>query len=634
MKRFLLAIAALLSFTSAIRADEWNDNKFSMFIHFGVYSKLGGVWNGEPVRRGYSEQIQSHGGIQSDLYAAVAESFDPVAFDADSIVALAGRAGMRSIVLTSKHHDGFCMFNTATTDYNSVKMTPSGRDFVGELADACHRGGMNFGLYFSLIDWHCPYGQPISSHNADPVIPEHHQFNLAQVKELLTSYGTISELWFDMGSLTPEQSKELYDLVHEYQPGCMVSGRLGNDMYDFAVMPDNRYPDSTLQTPWQTCASMFNATWGYRSWQERGSAVEKADQKLRSLIQVVAHGGNYLLNIGPDDTGAVVPFERNVLENMGAWLSKNGDVIYGASASPYREDFSWGSVTCKGKELNLILCGECPEDGVISIMDPDDYRKRLKFAVTPADYATPADFKVIRHSCAKEIEPVAPAYVKLKKGIVLAERNSVRDFSYSCFDYYSNLRSTIAYNWYVEGALPKSLAVAYSQSEAGRTVLLDVDGREIAVELAGGAEIAPCRCMSAGLDTTLAVSPIRTYPFEVTVDAPVEGDYEFDLGYGTSIELCINGRDVTRHLGRYGVADNMEKIVLHLQAGENVIGLKAFNRSAKKIHVCLVPCQDPMYELTIPAGPSAGKLHKLTLKAFEPSSVHQDCMLHNLRLRL
>ena len=243
MRKILAAIvyfAVLLSVSDLYASDHqsferWQDDKFSMFIHFGLYSHLGGVWEGEPVRQGYSEQIQSFAGIFGDWYAETASEFNPVNFDARAIASLAKAAGMRSIVFTSKHHDGFCMFDTETTDYDSVEATPSGRDYVKEISDACKEAGIRFGLYFSLIDWHYPHAYPISSHNADFITPQHHELNKAQVRELLTNYGSVSELWFDMGSLTPEQSGELYELVKELQPDCLVSGRLGNDMYDFYV---------------------------------------------------------------------------------------------------------------------------------------------------------------------------------------------------------------------------------------------------------------------------------------------------------------------------------------------------------------------------------------------------------------
>ena len=259
--------------------EKWHQNKYSMFIHFGLYSELGGVWEGNPVTRGYSEQIQSFAGIFSDWYGDTALRFNPTLFDADAIVSLAKEAGMRSIIITTKHHDGFCMFRTATTDYNSYDATPGKRDFIKEMAEACKRGGINFGIYFSLIDWHFPQAYPISSHNCDFITPQHHEFTKAQVTELLTNYGPISELWFDMGSNTPEQSKELYQLVHRLQPDCMVSGRLGNDQYDFSVMADNTYPEGSLQTAWQTAASMFDETWSYRSWQKRGGRSHQSDGK-------------------------------------------------------------------------------------------------------------------------------------------------------------------------------------------------------------------------------------------------------------------------------------------------------------------------------------------------------------------
>ena len=623
-----MALALLCVWTGA---SDWYGNKYSMFIHFGVYSSLGGVWKGKPVEYGYSEQIQACAGIYADQYADVAEAFNPTGFNADDLVALAKAAGMRSIVITSKHHDGFCMWGTGTTDYNSVDMSASGRDFIKEMSEACAKGGINLGLYFSLIDWHLPYGYPMTTHNSDPILPQHHEYNKAQVRELLTGYGSISELWFDMGSLTPEQSRELYELVHTLQPECMVSGRLGNDMYDFSVMGDNRYPDATLQIPWQTASSMFNETWGYRSWQKRCRVEEKASQKLRSLLGVVAHGGNFLLNIGPDDKGEVVPFERNVLLTMGRWLSANADVVYDTECSPFREDFGWGVVTRKGDMLNLILSGKCPEDGVISVPDPDADGRRLTFKVTPDDYADPCDIKVIRHRCRRDIEPARPA--GLPSGTsVLSERNAVRDCSYSCSDYYTNFMSTIAMNWYTGDRLDKDADIIFTSGETGRKIRLEIDGKQTDLVLEG-TSIPSQTIRFAPADSSFKSHILRKYSLTRTVSAPEEGDYLFEVGAGNAIMVLVNGRQVIRHLNGYRVPYTAEQVLLHLDKGDNEITVTCINRHEKNVRITLAPCTAPLYRMTIPVS-AKGRSHHIRLTAEDRTSMHQDCRLQNLRIVL
>ena len=200
LKSILLLVSLFLSSITFAQHDpkalkDWQDQKYSMFIHFGVYSVLGGVWDGKPATRNVSEQIQAHAGIYTDEYAAVAKRFNPENWNPDSIVNLAKKAGMRSIVITSKHHDGFCMFKTSTTDFNIVEASPYKRDIIKELSEACKRGGLKFGLYFSLIDWHYPQASPISSSNSDYITPEHVAYNKKQITELLSNYGAISELW-------------------------------------------------------------------------------------------------------------------------------------------------------------------------------------------------------------------------------------------------------------------------------------------------------------------------------------------------------------------------------------------------------------------------------------------------------
>lgn len=690
MKRILAAIISLAFPILAVASSplgsdsfrRWQDDKFSMFIHFGLYSYYGGVWDGKPVTSGYSEQIQSHAGIFSDWYSSAAQDFDPVEFDADGIASLAVSAGMRSIVFTSKHHDGFCMFDTATTGYDSVDMTPSGRDYVRELSDACRKAGLRFGLYFSLIDWNYPHAYPISSHNADFITDEHHQFNMEQIRELLTGYGDISELWFDMGSLTPCQSRELYELVHELQPGCMVSGRLGNDMYDFAVMPDNFYPDAALQAPWQCAASMFNETWSWRSWQERGKVEDKAAEKLRSLINVVAHGGNYLLNIGPADDGSVVPFEKDVLISIGKWLEKEGDAIYGVEASPFRDEFEWGAVTMKDNALNLILSGSFPASGVASL---PSMGTRVKKVLTPgADvsvrkgninvaldenmYSDPLDIRVIRLELDRDLSEMHH-YGQVSSDAILTTADAMCDHSYSCFDYYSNYKSTVAYSWALDVSKSKSLTLCYSDAEKGSRISLEVNGveREVVLDsevdaslpvaecsvgparysrMRGGVFNGPSSWKAYSSQELEAMAPIEADSYSAPVPAfsnhilirEIEvteaGFAAIGICGGNGVELVLDGESVMKHLNPYRTARKMENVVVYLEEGVHQIALRAYNRFENEIDICLRLSELKMYGVDVPLDKDL-MVGTCRLKVSNPDlpSVHTDSGLHNLIFR-
>src|SRR5690606_2688806 len=180
-----------------------------------------------------------------------------------------------------------------------------------------------------------------------------------------TNYGDISEIWFDMGAPTYDQSKEMATLVKRLQPNCMISGRIWNDQGDFVVMGDNKQPDFKMGVPWQTPASMFNETWSYRSWQERGEVETKVAEKINDLLKVVSAGGNYLLNIGPKEDGTVISFEKQVLAGVGQWLEKNGESIYGTRATALPEQ-DWGMVTAKPGKLYLQVI-DFPENNKLTI---------------------------------------------------------------------------------------------------------------------------------------------------------------------------------------------------------------------------------------------------------------------------
>ena len=671
-KLFTLLMAALLCIGASAQIAQdaykkWHQNKYSMFIHFGLYSVYGGVYNGKPVTFGYSEQIQSFAGIFSDWYGDTALEFDPVKFNADEIVALAKEAGMRSIVITTKHHDGFCMFKTATTPYNSVDATPSKRDYVKELSDACRRGGINFAIYYSLIDWNYPHAYPISSHNCDFITPQHHEFSKAQVTELLTNYGPISELWFDMGSNRPEQSQELYELVHKLQPNCMVSGRLGNGWYDFAVMADNKYPEGALQAPWQSAASMFDETWSYRSWQKRGDKHEKAMEKLRSLINVVSHGGNFLLNIGPRGDGSVVEFESEVLKEIGAWLKENGEAIYATEASPFREDFAWGKSTRKGNKLYLILSGEYPANGAIELNMPGYKLQESKGNLTsanmkgskvmitlPENAYNDQTIQVVELTFDREVLPQANANVA---------RTS--NYSYDCFDYYSNYRSTVSYEW----ALPKKkttkVELTYTAEElgdeitlngqlvkleGGKAITLKVDSKtqwgkryvcgpefnlfDRASTIEASLEKTPLRKKGGTWKEvseekiTLPVNLIEDYYLMQTVESPKAQDILVDVAAGNAIELFVNGVSVMKHLNPYRCTYREEKVLVHLEKGTNVILLRAYNRFEKETSLLLRPsAEQVIYKQNVVLDAPADRV---MVRRTGLATQHADTELHNL----
>ena len=681
MKKVLtLMLAALLCIGASAQIaqdafNKWHQNKYSMFIHFGLYSEYGGVYEGKPVTFGYSEQIQSFAGIFSDWYGDTALKFNPEKFNADEIVALAKEAGMRSIVITTKHHDGFCMFKTATTDYNSVDATPTKRDYVKEISDACRRGGINFAIYFSLIDWHFPHAYPISSHNCDFITPQHHEFTKAQVTELLTNYGPVSELWFDMGSNRPEQSKELYELVHKLQPNCMVSGRLGNGWYDFAVMADNTYPEGALQAPWQSAASMFDETWSYRSWQERGDKHVKAMEKLRSLINVVSHGGNFLLNIGPRGDGSVVEFESEVLKEIGAWLKENGEAIYGTEASPFREDFAWGKSTRKGNKLYLILSGEYPANGMIELSLPgyklQDSKGNLTSASMkgnklnvnlPQNAYNDETIQVIELTFDREVLPQTSA-------------NSTRtaNYSYDCFDYYSNYRSTVSYEWALTKKNATKLALTYTPQELGKEIEMTTSGNDKAqlVKLEGGKAITlkidpktkwgkryicgpefnlfdRASTIEASMDKvplrkggewkevteekiTLPVNLIEDYYMMQTVESPKAQDILLDVAAGNAIEVYVNGVSVMKHNNPYRCKYREEKVLVHLEKGTNQIILRAYNRFEKETTILLRPSTEQViYKQDVPLN---APTERVKVRQTGLATLHTDTELHNLRLK-
>lgn len=341
----------------------WQEVQFGMFIHWGLFSELGGVWKGKPVTKGYSEQIQMWADISEEEYLEVAQRFRPDKFDPAEICSLAKRAGMRYVVITSKHHDGFSMFDTDTTDYDVVDATPYGKDPMKAPAEECRSQGLKFGFYFSLVDWH--QGHDFDGNNNNPIPASMEPVIEGQLRELMTGYGDIAEVWFDMSSPTAAQSRKFAGIVRELQPKAAINSRVWNNQGDFRTLGDNEIPADTLDGAWQTPASIYHETWGYRSWQKREDLPGKIRDLVGGLTGVRARGGNYLLNIGPRGDGSVVEFEADVLRGMGDWLDRHPDAVLGASATRFGGQ-PWGEVTVNDRDLFLHV-SQWPDSGELRL---------------------------------------------------------------------------------------------------------------------------------------------------------------------------------------------------------------------------------------------------------------------------
>ena len=278
------------------RRFQWfREARFGLFIHWGLYAVPAGEWKGKPIE-GIGEWIMNRARIPIAEYELLAKQFNPVKFDADAWVALAKDAGMKYVVITSKHHDGFAMYDSKASRYDIVEATPFGRDPMKELAAACQKHGLKFAFYYSQDqDWHeSEASGNVWDFPADDVkkVLGRGYFEgkvKAQVREILTQYGPIGLIWFDTPRLiTKEQSQELVDFVHSIQPDCLVSGRVGHGVGDYDSAGDNQISVGSTERDWETPVTL-NDTWGFK---KDDSNWKEVSVLLRQLVEVAAHSGN------------------------------------------------------------------------------------------------------------------------------------------------------------------------------------------------------------------------------------------------------------------------------------------------------------------------------------------------------
>ncbi len=371
MKKSLSTILALILVLNVMaqskpdRMDWWKEAKFGLFIHWGVYSVPAGVYNGKDID-GIGEWIMNRGKIPKATYQDYAKQFNPVKYNPQAWVKMAKDAGMKYLVITSKHHDGFTLFETKASKWNIVDATPYGKDLLKPLADECHKQGIRLGFYYSQAqDWNNTGGAASGGHwdkaqdgSMDDYIDK---VAVPQVKEILSNYGQVDILWWDTPTdMTKERAEKFLPILAEH-PNLITNNRLGGGYNGDTETPEQFVPATGFPgRNWETCMTM-NDTWGFKS---KDNNWKTPTVIIQTLIDIVSKGGNYLLNVGPTSEGLVPQPSIDRLAEVGKWMNVNGEAIYGTTASPFSY-LPWGRCTQKGDKLYLHIF-DWPKDGKLT----------------------------------------------------------------------------------------------------------------------------------------------------------------------------------------------------------------------------------------------------------------------------
>jgi alpha-L-fucosidase len=331
----------------------WRDAKFGMFIHWGVYSVPAGYYKDQPVK-GIGEWIMNKGKIPMTEYQQFAKDFTADKFDASQFVATAKNAGMKYIVITSKHHDGFAMFDTKVNGWNIVQATPFKQDPLKALAEECRKQGMKLGFYYSQAqDWNnggsAAGGKwdKAQEHDMDDYIDK---TAIPQIQEILTNYGadTPAVVWWDTPTdMTKERAARIDAVIQKLRPGLIQNNRLGGGIKGDTETPEQHIPPQGYPgRDWETCMTL-NDTWGFKKDDQNWKSLETV---IHNLCDIASKGGNYLLNVGPDSHGEIPTESVKRLAEVGTWMKVNGAAIYGSTATPFGAEAGAFSPTEKDKK--------------------------------------------------------------------------------------------------------------------------------------------------------------------------------------------------------------------------------------------------------------------------------------------
>lgn len=345
----------------------FRDARFGMFVHWGLFSLPAGEWQGSTD---HGESIRTTAEIPRETYQQLLPHFNPTEFDADAWVRAAKDAGMRYIVLTTKHHDGFCLWDSEHTEWD-VMRSGLERDVLAEIADACERHDVRLGLYYSIMDWdhddYLPRREWETARDAEGAeFARYEDYMRAQVAELLSEYGEIDVMWFDgewESTWDHEKGQALYELCLDLQPDILINNRVdkgrdgmsgltldGRYAGDFGTLEQEIPPTGLPGVDWETCMTM-NDHWGFN---RADGNWKSSDELIRSLVDVASKGGNFLLNVGPTGSGAFPPEAAARLSDIGSWMDRYGESIHGTEAGPF-ESLPFGRCTMKREGERTLL---------------------------------------------------------------------------------------------------------------------------------------------------------------------------------------------------------------------------------------------------------------------------------------
>ncbi|MCC5931434.1 MAG: alpha-L-fucosidase [Cyclobacteriaceae bacterium] len=352
--------------TDAQRLQWWDEAKFGLFIHWGVYAVPAGIYQGKEIE-GIGEWILLRAKIPVAEYKNYSSQFNPVNYNPEGWVKMAKDAGMKYIVITAKHHDGFALYDSKVTDWDVVDATPYGKDLLLPLAEACKREGIKLGFYYSQAqDWVHPGGAASGGHwdEAQHGDMDEYLDNIAvpQVKEILENYGGLDILWWDTPrDMTPERAEKFLPIIAEY-PNLITNNRLGGGIKGDTETPEQSIPATGFpDRRWEVCMTM-NDTWGYKSYDDNWKSTAEL---ILKLSEIVSKGGNFLLNVGPTAQGDIPEESILRLKQIGEWINKHGEAIYGTQANPFAY-LPWGRATIKEQKLYLHVV-QWPEDGILKL---------------------------------------------------------------------------------------------------------------------------------------------------------------------------------------------------------------------------------------------------------------------------